>query len=89
MTNEDQNTDPFDLAAKAAESIKAHSGIQAYDIALVLGSGWGGAADLIGETIDEIDAADVPGFSPPAVAGHTATMRTIRIYGSDKVALVL
>ena len=89
MTNEDQNTDPFDLAARAAESIKAHSGIQTYDIALVLGSGWGGAADLIGETIDEVDAADVPGFSPPAVAGHTATMRTIRIYGSDKVALVL
>ena len=89
MTKEDLTTGPFDLAAQAAEVIKAHSGIQTYDIALVLGSGWGGAADLIGETIDEIDAAQVPGFSAPAVAGHTATMRTIRIYGSDKVTLVL
>ena len=80
MTKEDLTTGTYDLAAQAAEAIKAHSGIQTYDIALVLGSGWGGAADLIGETIDEIDAAQVPGFSAPAVAGHTATMRTIRIY---------
>ncbi len=89
MIKEAQEQDPFALAKQAAEAIKEHSEIDKYDIALVLGSGWGGAADLIGETVDEIPAADVPGFSAPAVAGHKANMRTIRVHGSDKIALVL
>ena len=89
MTKEDQSVDPFELASQAAEAIKAHSKVDKYDIALVLGSGWGQAADLIGETIDELPAAEVPGFSAPAVAGHKANMRTIRVKGTDKVALVL
>lgn len=89
MTTEVLKDDPFVLADQAATVIKEHSNVDNYDIALVLGSGWGGAADLIGETIDEIPAHEVPGFSKPAVVGHEATMRTIRIHGSDKIALVL
>lgn len=81
--------DPSGLAEKAAQVIREHSGVEEYDIALVLGSGWTGAAELIGETIDELPAAEVPGFSAPAVAGHGATMRTIRVGGTDKIALVL
>lgn len=89
MNKDDQAEDPFVLAQHSAESIKKHSGIDKYDIALVLGSGWGDAADIIGETIDEVPAQEVPGFSAPAVVGHTATMRTIRVAGSGKIALVL
>ncbi len=89
MNKDDRSEDPFVLAQEAAEAIKKHSGIDKYDIALVLGSGWGGAADIIGETIDEIPAQEVPGFSAPAVVGHTATMRTIKVAGSGKIALVL
>lgn len=89
MNKDDRSGDPFVLAQEAAEAIKKHSDVDKYDIALVLGSGWGGAADIIGETLDEIPAQDVPGFSAPAVAGHTATMRTIKVAGSGKIALVL
>lgn len=89
MYKNDIQEDPFVLAQDAADAIKQHSGVEKYDIALVLGSGWGGAADIIGETIDELPAQDVPGFSAPAVMGHTATMRTIRVAGSGKIALVL
>lgn len=81
--------DPFALAAEAAAVIAERSGIESHDLALVLGSGWGGAADLLGETVSEIPAAEVPGFHAPAVAGHVAVMRSIRIHGTDRHALVL
>lgn len=81
--------DPFALAAEAAAVIAERSGIERHDLALVLGSGWGGAADLLGETVSEIPAAEVPGFHAPAVAGHVAVMRSIRIHGTDRHALVL
>ncbi len=89
MTKDAPKEDPFVLAAESAAAIRKRSGIDKYDIALVLGSGWSGAADLLGETLSEIPAEEVPGFSAPAVAGHKATMRTIRVDGSGKIALVL
>lgn len=89
MIKEVHQQEPFTLATQAATAIKAHSNVDKYDIALVLGSGWGDSADLIGETIDTQPAAEVPGFSAPAVAGHQPTMRTIRVHGSGKIALVL
>jgi len=69
---------PAELAAAAADAIRSHSGIDHYDIALTLGSGWAKAADLIGETVAEVSAADVPGFSSSGVPGHTGTIRSIR-----------
>lgn len=98
---DDPATDPFAVAEAAARQIAAATGITRHDVALVLGSGWGGAADLLGETVAEVPAADIVGFSAPAVAGHGATIRSIRIdhdsdllagedaYGEDKYALVL
>lgn len=76
------STDPFDLAQEAAQVIAQRSGIDRHDLALVLGSGWGGAADLLGETISEIPASEVSGFHAPAVAGHVPVMRSIRIHGT-------
>lgn len=81
--------DRTEMAQRAAEVIREHSGIQTYDMTLVLGSGWGAAADLIGETIDEIPTWEIPGFTAPAVAGHGATTKTIRVAGSGKIALIL
>src|SRR5699024_10143740 len=71
-------SDPTAAARAAATTINSAAGIDSHDIALVLGSGWGGAADLLGETISEVPAAEVPGFHAPAVDGHGATLRTVR-----------
>ncbi|PJI94577.1 purine-nucleoside phosphorylase [Luteimicrobium subarcticum] len=76
---DDPATDPFDVAADAARFIAERSGVERHDVALVLGSGWGGAADLLGETVAEIPSHEIPGFHAPAVAGHVATTRSIRI----------
>lgn len=81
-------TDPLSVAHEAAATIAARTGVARHDIALVLGSGWGGAADLLGETVAEIPSHEIPGFSAPAVAGHVATTRSIRL-ANGKHALVL
>lgn len=79
-----ESTDPFELAAQAAAVLAERTGVERHDLALVLGSGWGGAADLIGETVAEVPAAEVPGFHAPAVAGHVPTLRSIRIAGTGE-----
>jgi purine-nucleoside phosphorylase len=81
--------DPRAAAEAAAEHIAAATGVERHDIALVLGSGWGGAADLIGETLAELPSSDIPGFGKPAVVGHVGTLRSIKIKETGKHALVL
>jgi purine-nucleoside phosphorylase len=84
----DPATDPFEVARAAARVIAERTGVERHDVALVLGSGWGGAADLIGETLATIDNVDVPGFHAAAVEGHSGSMRSIAIGDTGRRALV-
>lgn len=84
----DPSVDPFDVAAAAAAVIAERTGAPRHDIALVLGSGWGPTADLVGETVATVDNTDVPGFAAAAVAGHSGTMRSVEVAGSGRRALV-
>lgn len=81
-------TDPETLAQEAATVIAERTGVAQHDIALTLGSGWGGAADLIGEVVASIDAAEVPGFHASAVVGHGGKLTSIKLK-SGKHALVI
>jgi purine-nucleoside phosphorylase len=76
------------LAESAAAQISAATKLLEHDIALTLGSGWAKAADLIGETVAEIPADEVPGFSASGIPGHTGTIRSVRLL-NGKHALVL
>jgi purine-nucleoside phosphorylase len=80
------DADPYATARAAAEALLTKTGVQKYDVALVLGSGWIPAADLLGETIAEMPMTDLPGFPPPAVEGHAGTLRAVRV--GTKLALV-
>ncbi|MCE0458228.1 purine-nucleoside phosphorylase [Curtobacterium flaccumfaciens] len=84
----DPAADPFEVARDAAAAIAEQSSIERHDIALTLGSGWGKAADIIGETVSEIPAEQVPGFSASAVPGHSGTIRSIRL-ADGRHALVI
>ena len=75
---DDPHADPFEIARTAAADIARLTGVERHDIALTLGSGWGKAADLIGETVATIPATEVTGFSAPALAGHVGSLRSIR-----------
>lgn len=79
---------PFDIAREAAEQIAQKTGVDSHRIALTLGSGWAKAADLIGETVAEIPATEIVGFSKPAVEGHVGTLRSVRL-GDGSHALVI
>jgi len=85
---DDPGTDPFDVARAGATVIAERTGAPTHDVALVLGSGWGQTADLIGPTLATVDNADVPGFHAAAVAGHTGSMRSVAIGDTGRRALV-
>jgi purine-nucleoside phosphorylase len=70
---------PRQLAAQAAARLAELTGVERHDVALVLGSGWAPAAGLLGETVAEIPAEQIPGFTASAVAGHVGTLRSVRI----------
>jgi len=88
MASHDSNPSPFELAREAAAVIASATGIERHDLALTLGSGWGKAAELLGETTTTLDASDVPGFSSSGVPGHSGTIRSIAMR-NGKTALVI
>ncbi|WP_322409627.1 purine-nucleoside phosphorylase [Microbacterium invictum] len=85
---DDPNADPFAVAAQAADDIARHTGVDHHDIALTLGSGWGKAADLLGETVATIPATEVTGFSRPALEGHVGTIRSILTPAGRRVLVI-
>jgi len=85
---DDPAADPLEVARQAAADIARITGVERHDIALTLGSGWGRAAELIGETTAEIPATDVTGFSKPALAGHVGTLRSILTPQGKRVLVI-
>jgi purine-nucleoside phosphorylase len=83
----DTGPDPYALARQAADRLRELTGLERHDMALVMGSGWVPAADMLGETVKEVPVTELPGFSAAAVAGHAGTLRTVRL-GGDRHALV-
>ncbi|MGI6879202.1 purine-nucleoside phosphorylase [Microbacterium sp. gxy059] len=84
----DPPADPFEVATRAAEDIARLTGVDRHDIAVTLGSGWGRAAELLGETTATIPATEVTGFSSPALAGHVGTLRSVRTPGGSRVLVI-
>jgi purine-nucleoside phosphorylase len=79
--------DPFESAAAAGAVIADRTGVENHDIALILGSGWAGAIDHLGEVAAEIPQTEVPGFVPPSVEGHVGMIRSIRVADTGRRAL--
>jgi purine-nucleoside phosphorylase len=75
---------PHEQAQEAAETLARMTGVDRHDVALVLGSGWLPAAAVLtgeggGEVLAEVATTDLPGFSAAAVAGHSGTIRSVRL----------
>ena len=71
--------DPYGHAAASAQRLASVLGRPHHDVAVVLGSGWAAAADALGSTASEASFADLGGFPPPTVAGHTGTVRSVAV----------
>ena len=85
---DDPAVDPFEVAQAAADDIARLSGVEHHDIAVTLGSGWGRAAELIGEETASFPATEVVGFSKPALEGHVGTLRSVRTPGGKNVLVI-
>ena len=77
--------DPFALAADAARALAGTTGVEHHDVAVVLGSGWKPAADLMGETVAQVASTDLPGFPASTVPGHAGAVRSITAPGGRRV----
>ena len=64
--------DPYQASRASAARLAGLSGHDRHDVAVVLGSGFAPAAAALGPAGAEIPLADLGGFPPPTVAGHTA-----------------
>ncbi|MGH9019607.1 MAG: purine-nucleoside phosphorylase [Acidimicrobiales bacterium] len=80
-------TDPYALARAAGDALLKASGVDAFDAAVVLGSGWREGSATLGEPLADVATVDLPGFVAPSVAGHSGRILTVRV-GSRIVALV-
>jgi purine-nucleoside phosphorylase len=72
-------SDPMAAAAQAASEIATRTGVATHDVALVMGSGWVGACDALGEAAYECDAHELTGFQAPVVAGHSGKVRSYEL----------
>lgn len=79
---------PAELAQAAADVIAEKTGVAKHDIMLTLGSGWGDSTALIGESLMEIPAQEVPGFFPSTVPGHRGTIESIKLPSGRHVLVV-
>ncbi|MCW2714419.1 MAG: purine-nucleoside phosphorylase [Frankiales bacterium] len=75
-------------AADAAACWSSLTGAATHDVALVMGSGWVPAADALGAADVDVPVTDLPGFLPPAVAGHAGRIRSLQV-GGQRVMVLL
>jgi purine-nucleoside phosphorylase len=85
---DDPRTDPAEAAVAAADVLRERTGVARHDVAVVLGSGWAAAADLLGDVVADVPAVDVPGFTAPAVAGHVGSLRSVRLADGPSVLVL-
>jgi purine-nucleoside phosphorylase len=78
---------PYQLASRAADELRYMSGVNSYDVAVVLGSGWREGAEALGEPTSEVATSSLTGFVAPTVAGHEGQILSLKFAGRD-VALV-
>ena len=69
--------DPFVLAERAASQLGQRTGVDRHDVAVVLGSGWGAAADAIGSHRHEVPLGELVGFTAPSAEGHGGVVRSV------------
>jgi purine-nucleoside phosphorylase len=79
--------DPWTIAGEAASVLRSCTGVEAHDVAVVLGSGWGPAVSELGPRDVDVDMAVVPGFPAPTVVGHVATISSLTV-GRSRVLVL-
>jgi purine-nucleoside phosphorylase len=75
----DLTADPAGAALAAAAVLADKTGADRHDVAIVLGSGWVPAIDVLGTASADLPVTELPGFLPPAVEGHAGRVRSLEV----------
>jgi len=78
---------PFELAERASTQLRDQSGVNSYDLAVVLGSGWREGASALAAASAPVATSSLAGFVAPTVAGHSGQILSVVVDGRH-VALV-
>jgi purine-nucleoside phosphorylase len=81
-------TDPDHRAQEAARAIVDRTGVEHHEIAVVLGSGWAPAVEVLGEPTAVLPMGELPGFTTPTAAGHGGRVLSIRLGHHQVLVLV-
>jgi purine-nucleoside phosphorylase len=73
-------------AEQAAARLAELTGVDRHRAVVVLGSGWGPAAEALGEPVASFPMTEVPGFVAPIAEGHRGTIAS---YAVDGVATLV
>jgi purine-nucleoside phosphorylase len=79
---------PPETAGAAAAALAERTGMPAHDVAIVLGSGWVPAIDMLGTPRFELPVTELPGFLPPMVEGHAGRVRSLDAGGCRVLAFL-
>ena len=77
-----------ETATHAAGRLAEVTGVDRHDVAIVLGSGWVPAIDVLGAADAEFAVTELPGFLPPAVEGHAGRIRSVQVGGKRVLAFL-
>jgi purine-nucleoside phosphorylase len=72
---------PYELAQLAADELRSYTGVDTYDLAIVLGSGWREGAVALGAPMVEVPTSSLSGFLSPTVEGHGGTILSLDVDG--------
>ncbi len=78
----------YDEAYAAAATLAELTGADRHDAVVVLGSGWGPAAEAFGEPVAAFPMTRLPGFRVPVAEGHRGEVRSVPL-GGHRVLLFL
>ncbi|MCW2512708.1 MAG: purine nucleotide phosphorylase [Mycobacterium sp.] len=76
------------MADEAAAALRSRTGVESFDVAVVLGSGWAPAAAELGEPDAVVPMAELPGFTPPSAAGHGGQALLVPVGGKRVLVLL-
>ena len=79
---------PVPRAEEAASELARRTGALTHDVAVVLGSGWGPAADAFGPPVAEVPFSELPGFTPPGAPDHAGVARSVELGGRRVLVLL-
>jgi len=80
--------DPLAAAHEAAAELGRRTGIDRFDVAVVLGSGWKGAVAHFGEPADDFATTELPGFPAAGVQGHEGRVQAFDREGRHVLAFL-